>query len=504
MCGILLVKSSQDLPLELHLKALDILKSRGPDRTRYQYRNGIFIAQVVLHITGTDDYYNQSHENFLAYNGEIYNYKQLGTYSNDIEFVDECVNINTRSLSRGWGPWAWAWTDGNTIRYAADPQGEKTLYQYHDKDISIVCSEVAPMLEYITAVKLKANYNTRHWTMLEQTPYIGITRVLPGWEYINGTISQPIDMVWNWIKPQTCTYQEAQEEFSSVWKHIIKQMTPTCDYALTYSCGLDSSIILSHLDNPALYTTNMIGKDPIIDHIEDFLSDTQMHQLNELEIDAEQWADYFTQVIKRTQMPVQSWSFVGQWAIAKECKQRVMFTGAGADELFGGYDIYQKLNYNNNSPYSTDSPLWNWCMDSYDQHAGQATLLADYWHQISGCDIRGVDVITGAHGIESRNPFLAKPLMQFALNLPFEFKVGKVPKPLIRDLFLKQWTESHIWPKKGFSGHCNDSLPYLNVPVSDTDRNTQWRDAVVNSFHNDSNQLSLQTNSKKNIHLDVI
>ena len=53
MCGILLVKSREDLPLELHLKALDILKSRGPDRTRYQYTNGIFIAQVVLHITGT-------------------------------------------------------------------------------------------------------------------------------------------------------------------------------------------------------------------------------------------------------------------------------------------------------------------------------------------------------------------------------------------------------------------------------------------------------------------
>ena len=53
MCGILLVKSKQELPLEQHLRALSILKSRGPDRTRYQYENGIFIAQVVLHITGT-------------------------------------------------------------------------------------------------------------------------------------------------------------------------------------------------------------------------------------------------------------------------------------------------------------------------------------------------------------------------------------------------------------------------------------------------------------------
>ena len=143
-------------------------------------------------------------------------------------------------------------------------------------------------------------------------------------------------------------------------------------------------------------------------------------------------------------------------------------------------------------------------MDSYDQHAGQATLLADYWHQISGCDIRGVDAIAGAHGIESRNPFLAKPIVEFALNLPFEHKVGTVPKPLIRDLFLERWTESHIWPKKGFSGHCNDSLPFLNVSVSDTDRNTQWRDAVINSFHSDSNQLLYKTNHDQKLPGHVI
>ena len=133
MCGILLVKSKQDLPLEQHLRALSILKSRGPDHIRYQYENGIFIAQAVLHITGTDDYYKHEHTNFLAYNGEIYNYKELGNYSNDIEFVDDCVNSNARALAQGWGPWAWAWTDGATVRYASDPQGEKTLYQYQGR-----------------------------------------------------------------------------------------------------------------------------------------------------------------------------------------------------------------------------------------------------------------------------------------------------------------------------------------------------------------------------------
>jgi len=494
MCGILLVKSKTEIPIWKHLSALKTLKSRGPDSTRYRYQNNIFIAQVVLHITGTDDYYITPHDNFLAYNGEIYNYQDfgprtIGKYSNDIEFVDDAVNHNVKQLAQGWGPWAWAWTDNTTVRYAADPQGEKTLYQYQDKDILIVCSEVAPILEYIDATKLKQDYTTRHWTILDQTPWQGITRLTPGCEYINGDPVQQIDSVWDWIRPQEMSFNEAYEEFKSTWQQTCKLMTPTCASALTYSGGLDSSIILSHIDNLELYTTNMIGKDSIADCITDFLTVAEKKRMHELPIDPQLWAEYFCEVIVRTQMPVQSWSFVGQWAISKACKQRVLFTGVGADELFGGYDIYQKLSYNNNSPYSESSPLWQQCLDIYDQHKGQATLLADYWHQISGCDSRGIDAITGAWGIEGRNPFIAKPVMQFALNLPFEYKVGNKPKPLIRRLFLERWREKDIWPKKGFSGHCNDSLPYLNITTTSQERNSQWHEAVVNSFYSDSNLL---------------
>ena len=84
--------------------------------------------------------------------------------------------------------------------------------------------------------------------------------------------------------------------------------------------------------------------------------------------------------------------------------------------------------------------------------------------------------------------------MQFALNLPFEHKVASIPKPLIRDIFLQDWTEDLVLPKKGFSGHCNDSLPYLNINVMDTDRNTQWRHAVIDSFFTPKNYLDLLAN----------
>jgi asparagine synthetase B (glutamine-hydrolysing) len=62
-------------------------------------------------------------------------------------------------------------------------------------------------------------------------------------------------------------------------------------------------------------------------------------------VDKQQWATAFKEVIACTQMPVQSWSFVGQWIISQQCKERVLFTGVGSDELFGGYNVYQTLDY---------------------------------------------------------------------------------------------------------------------------------------------------------------
>ena len=106
MCGILLVKSCSEISLDKHLSAFRILQSRGPDFNRFQYKNNIFIGQTVLHITGTDEYYNNPPDNFLAYNGEIYNYQKLGAYRNDIEFVHDCVENNVTRLNDGWGPWA--------------------------------------------------------------------------------------------------------------------------------------------------------------------------------------------------------------------------------------------------------------------------------------------------------------------------------------------------------------------------------------------------------------
>jgi asparagine synthetase B (glutamine-hydrolysing) len=507
MCGILLVKSSTSIPLERHLSAFDILNSRGPDFSRHFYNGKIFCGQTVLRITGTDEYYNYPgvRNSFLAYNGEIYNYREFGSFSSDIEFVDYAVNTDLDLLKQGWGPWAWAWTNGEQVRYAADPQGEKTLYQYQDSDILIVCSEPAPILQYIQPKKIIQDYSQRHWCVISQTPWQGVQRIDPGVVYVDGFQDHSIDSIFNWIQPVNYqTIDEAVEDFEPVWRQTIKIMTPDCPTALTYSGGLDSSIILQYLDPAELYTTNMLGKDPIVNNICDFLLPDEQTRLHLITVDEQQWAHAYNSVLHRTQMPVQSWSFVGQWIISEHCQQRVLFTGAGADELFGGYNAYQQLNYQDEestSAYSLggDSVLWQQCMAAYNDPR-QATLLMDYFYQIAGCDARGVDVITGAWGIEARNPFMAAPVVKFALSLPFQFKVGQFPKPVIRKLFTNRWGTNMIYTKKGFTGHCNDSLPWINVDIKPTgSRDLDWKNIVKASFYSCPKIPEYQTTQEKTL-----
>ena len=263
-------------------------------------------------------------------------------------------------------------------------------------------------------------------------------------------------------------------------------MTPACDVALTYSGGLDSSIILSHLPGAYLYTTNMRGKDPIAERVESFLNKGELTRLARFDVDEQDFALAFQACQQRLRMPIQTGSYIGQWLIAALCGQRVIFTGIGADELFGGYAVYQDLKFTADasaSPYSSGTPFWRQCMDVCRGDAEAATLLADYWHQIVGCDARAADVINGAYGIEPRSPFLARPIMDLALNLPTELRRGK---PLIKRMFLERWAESQIHAKKGFTGHCNDAMPWMNIQIEPSgDRQQDWQQVLQRSFYAD-------------------
>lgn len=483
MCGILLVQSREPIPLDKHLSALKLIEPRGPDFSRYEFYGTVFVAQTVLHITGDTSYYDQKHDNFLAYNGEIYNYQEFGSYSNDIEFVDYAVNNDLDLLKQGWGPWAFAWTDGTNIRYASDPQGERNLYHYRDKDIVIVCSEVKPILEYITPRHNSIPYANKAWNQLTKTVWAGIERVTPGHLFVNGEHNDEIDSIFNWIQPVDTSYKH----FCETWQNTCALMTPTQSATLSFSGGLDSSLILDSIPNLNLIAVNTTGKDPIVERIDEFLIEQERKRLTVIDVDEKYWADEYHNLINSTQMPPSSWSGVGRWIVNKNTTDKILFTGCAADELFGGYECYQTISYEQGksySPYSEhmDLELWEQCLEAYNGDPKPATMLADYLLQVVGGDASTNDRIAGAWGIETRSPFMTKPMITMGLSYPWELRQGK---PYIKQRFLERWDESLILAKKGFSGHANDSINYMqHVNYTPTGNRMQdWKQIAISTYY---------------------
>lgn len=483
MCGILYVKGS--VAWEKHQEAMQILNRRGPDFTRYWRQGNTFIAHSVLHITGGRQFYQAPSNDFLAYNGEIYNYKSFGDYDNDIELINDTVKGDRRLFRSFEGPYAWIWTDGSNYAYGTDPQGERYLYRYQDSNLTIVCSEVAPILVYIDAVKQAVPYVDHTWTLQTQTPYQSIERLTPGWIYTNSGHSE-MDSIWRWINPQDITAQEAQEDFDSIFNAVMLSMQSNQPSTISWSGGVDSNLILQAMPDAELLTIDCEGKDSNLPHIHQYLNYQQVKTRRVIEVDREQWAAYYRELVTQTHMPAQSWSFVGKWLVAKNMRNRILYTGLAADELFGGYDFYKHIVYHGSGSRSRfsqhmDSALWDRCLAAYGGDSKPATLLADYWQQVVGCDAPGQDRISGAWGRETRNPFMHPRIIKFALNLPWQLRSGK---PLLKNRMLSIWPATQVLPKEGFAGHANDSLPWLGVDIDLTgDRYSDWRQIAQATFN---------------------
>ena len=462
-----------------YLAALAKIQPRGPDHVVYKLEKKIFAAQTVLAITGDPGWYAQPRRDFLSYNGEIYNYKNFGNYSTDTELVHETVVSKSQHRWKLFqGPWAWAWTDFDSLAYACDPQGERCLYHYQDNDILIVSSEVSAILTLVQCEQHIPPYSNKGWTMISQTPWQGVTRCEPGQLYQDGIVIGKLDSLFDWITDTgPNSIQDALDEFESVWTQGCAVMTPAEPATLSYSGGIDSTLIARHIKDLELLAIDIIGKDPIVDQL----------TCRKIAVDFESWAKYYRHIIELTRMPAQSWSHVGKWLVAKHANNRIIFTGLAADELFGGYDVYQKLQYtveHSTSPYShwDHDNLWPTCLEVYQGDPKQATLLMDYWYQVVGVDAPGLDRLGGACGKETRNPFMLKSVIQFALNLPWHLKVSNPAKPVLRR-FLQGSYQGKIDTKRGFAGHANDSLPWLGVVVTcNGDRHRDWQNIAQTTF----------------------
>ena len=440
------------------------------------HANPAFFHQSILPVTGkfpgehifdTGDYY-------FTYTGEIYNAPTKG-FSNDTEWLAEKIKRQDYDFDEVNGQYAISVYDkkNSTITLIRDPVGQVPLF-YYNKNCLIYSNTIKSIA---TTVKTKLDKNfLKHWHQLrhytlDKTHYINI-KLFP-----KGLIIT-YNMRGKALKSRAIKPKRIND--NNILKLLKKQQYPYSSHRTNcgiVSGGVDSSVISAlYNDTMDCYVTT-INKDKCWASAD--VKKYGFRSLIEVKNDEKQWNEAAVEYINKSYMIPYTWSYVGYYIMGKEMSPavKVMLTGEGADEIFGGYDVYKT---NKLSKYSLRKD-GNTLNAKYKQqvakqvskfnNVAQANKYLDQ-RSFLPCAAIGANLALGMSCIESRNPFLDHSIFY---NDAFVEDIGKQRLvKIFKDIF------NFDPPKKqGFSGYMNELYNYVNnTKIANDPKDIRlWKDA---------------------------
>lgn len=368
-------------------KMLRIQAHRGPDGWRVVDLGGFQIGSARLAITGSpsDPHPTEIDGRVLAFNGEIYNHRELrseleslgDTFETDGDaevLLRAYLRWGVRCLDRLNGMFAFAIADGEKIVLARDLAGEKPLYfsrkplrfASEAKALCWRCEELPPA----------------SFAVLDRD---GNGDVLTWWE-------PRIERSF----PEGADAESAVDELEVLLADAIRirTMEPS---VLFLSDGVDSSLIRSFPrgDGQPWEALTYVDRG-----LSDTLKDGFLGSVRD--------------IVWHLDYPIDSFSAFALWRLNAEAASKghkVVLSGEGADELFGGYVRYvpRALNLEARDRF----PSYRAMFPASDEDPG----FADFSGKMRGL-LRMGDRMAAAHGVENRCPFLDRRIVEFAMSLP--------------------------------------------------------------------------------------
>ena len=470
----------------------------------------------------------------ISYNGELYNYPELkeilkkagcsfNTGSDTEVILAAFATWGTEAFKRFNGMFAFALWDNVTgnIFLVRDGAGIKPLYFAHTKEGLAFASEVRAFkyIDYLQAEQPNWQvYLMAYGHLPEPITTLKLVQPLKKGYYLQYHIAS------DFLKEEAFTQYTYLEQIdnreeaisliqSTLTRAVKRQLISDAPIGVFLSGGLDSSIIahLADKHHPNLNTISLCFDDSNYsekkyqDLVQNNLKGIQHQQI----LKEESFHNNFDAIVQSMDLP--SCDGINTWFICKYAKEqglKAVLSGVGADELYGGYPSFNRINSTllaqklpssilRNSPFSHIKKMRRLCYLSIYGPVGMYLFLrgqfiprevaqylnadeGEVWkileeqpqvhstqhltakNQASWLEtnlymqnqlLRDSDVMSMAHGVEIRVPFLDAEFIKLSLQIRSNIKYeGPFKKQLLIDSF-KDVLPAEIWnrPKMGFS-----------------------------------------------------
>lgn len=450
MCGIVSIFNIQEQTPELRKKALEMSKKirhRGPDWSGIYCGKSAILCHERLSIvdpqSGKQPLFSPDKKQVLAVNGEIYNHQQIrkdfeGKYQ--FQTGSDCEVILALYKEKGInfledinGIYAFALYDEEKDDFliARDPIGVIPLYIGHDKDGTVYCASELKALE---------GYCDEYEPFLPGHYYLGSQGKMVKWYHRDWES-------YDNVKDNSSSVKEVHDALEAAVK---RQLMCDVPYGVLLSGGLDSSVISAIAKKYAAHRieTNStqaawwpqlhsfaVGLKGAPDlakakKVADFIG-TVHHEINytiQEGLDAVRDVIYFIETYDVTTVRASTPMYLLARVI-KSMGIKMVLSGEGADEVFGGYLYFHKAP----TPQAF-----------HEETVRKLSKLHLY-------DCLRANKSLSAWGVEGRVPFLDKEFLDVAMRQNPVAKMcpgTTIEKKIVREAFADMLPEDVAWRQK--------------------------------------------------------
>jgi asparagine synthase (glutamine-hydrolysing) len=350
----------------------DLITHRGPDDDGFYYDDHIQFGFRRLSIIDIESGHQPlTYENeryWIIFNGEIYNYVELReellkeglqfSTSSDTEVILALYShIKEKAVEKLRGMFAFVIWDKQEQKLvgARDPFGIKPFFYCEEGERTFFASEKKSILlaqeNNLLNYDALQHYLTYQFVPEPDTMTAGIKKLEPG-HYFTKKIGSPMEIKKYWkahFKPVHQSETDFIKEIKDVLYDSVKvHMRSDVPVGSFLSGGIDSSIIASIAKeyHPAIKTFS-VGFErngfSEIDVAKETAEKLGVENISYV-ITPEEYMNEVPKIMWHMDDPLADPACVPLYFVAREARKHVtvVLSGEGADELFGGYNIYRE------------------------------------------------------------------------------------------------------------------------------------------------------------------